>query len=176
VLPEDRKVGIKKHASEDCTQCEAGNDLHEGPHQVLLSLASVLAVAAADGVEELLRVEGDAVFEDEGGVFDVVDVVAGVAGDDDEVGVFAHGDGADVVGAVFEGGAVEGADFDGFDGREAGGDEELDLTLVAVAGEGAAVAGGVGAGEEEAAGFDEGVLHGHVVVEHLDVKGGGFGI
>ena len=50
---------------------------------------SVLAVAAAHGVEEFLGVEGYAVFEDEDGVFDVVDVFAGVAGDDDEVGVFA---------------------------------------------------------------------------------------
>ena len=47
------------------------------------------------------------------------------------------------------GGAVEGADFYGFDGGEAVGvDEELDLALVAEAGEGAAVAGGVGAAHE----------------------------
>ncbi len=100
-----------------------------------------------------MGVEGYAVFEDEDGVFDVVDVFAGVAGDDDEVGVFAGGDGADVVGAAFEGGAVEGADFDGFEGSEAGVDEELDLALIAEAGESAAVAGGVRAGEEKAAGL-----------------------
>ena len=38
-------------------------------------------------------------------------------------------------------------------------DEEFDLALVAEAGEGAAVAGGVRAGEEKAAGGDEFVLH-----------------
>ena len=57
------------------------------------------------------------------------------------------------------GGAVEGADLDGFDGGEAVGvDEEFDFALVAEAGEGAAVAGGVEAGDEEAAGGYEFVL------------------
>src|ERR1700761_1653200 len=96
---------------------------------------SVLAVAAFHGVEEFLGVKRDAVFEDEFGVFDVVDVFAGVAGDDDEVGVFADGDGADVIGAPFEGGSVEGADFYGFKWGEAGFDEELELALVGVTGE-----------------------------------------
>ena len=89
--------------------------------------------------------------------------LAGVAFDDDEVGVFAGGDGADVACAAEVGGAVEGGDLDGFDGGEAGVDEELDLALVAEAGEDAAVAGGVGAGEQEAAGGDELALEGHAV-------------
>ena len=55
----------------------------------------VLAVAAFDGVEEFGGVVADAVFEDDFDFFDVVDVGGGVAVDDDEVGVFAGGDGAD---------------------------------------------------------------------------------
>ena len=55
----------------------------------------------------------------------------------------------------------EGGDFDGLDGGEAGVDEEFDLALVSEAGEDSAVAGGVGAGEEEAAGGDEFALQSH---------------
>ena len=107
---------------------------------------SVLAVAAFDGVEEFGGVVAYAVFEDDFDFFDVVDVGGGVAVDDDEVGVLAGGDGADGCLLAEVGGSVEGGDFDGFEGGEAVGvDEEFDLALVAEAGEGAAVAGGVGA-------------------------------
>src|SRR5260370_41131245 len=55
----------------------------------------VLAVAGFDGVEEFGGVVADAVFEDDFYFFYVGDVGGGVAVDDDEVGVFAGGDGAD---------------------------------------------------------------------------------
>jgi hypothetical protein len=58
-------------------------------------LQLVLAVAAFDGVEEFGGVVAYAVFEDDFDFFDVVDVGGRVAVDDDEVGVFAGGDGAD---------------------------------------------------------------------------------
>src|SRR5438270_6377110 len=85
---------------------------------------SVLAVAAFDAFEEFGGVVAYAVFEDDFYFFYVVDVGGGVAVDDDQVCVFAWGDGAD--GGLFAhvGGSVEGADLDGFDGCEAVGIHE----------------------------------------------------
>src|SRR5258705_8557342 len=135
--------------------------------------ALVLAVAAFDGVEEFGGVVAYAVFEDDLYLFYVGDVGGGVAIDDDEVCVFAGGDRADLGLLTEVGGAVEGADLDGFDGGEAVGvDEELDLALVAEAGEGAAVAGGIGAAHGEAAGgYEVGLGFGAVLVGE-----GAFGI
>jgi len=103
-------------------------------------------------------------------------VLAGVAVDDDEVGVLAGGDAADGGGVAHVGGAVEGGDVDGFEGGETGFDEELDFALIAEAGEDAAVAGGVGAGEQETSCSDELAFEGHAVPEELSVLRGGFGV
>jgi len=121
----------------------------------MAGMVSILAIASFYRFEELRCVEAEAVFEDEDYVFYVVDPGAGVALDDDEVSVLAYCDGADLLVAAEVLRAVEGCDLDGFDGREAGLDEEFDLALVAEAGEDVAVAGGVWAGEEGAAGGDE---------------------
>src|SRR5580698_9380578 len=103
--------------------------------------SSVLAVAALDGVEEFGGVVAYSIFEYDLYVFDVGDFGAGVTFDDDEIGVFAGSDGADVGLLIKVDGSVEGGDLDGFDGSEASLDEELDLALVAVAGQNVAVAG-----------------------------------
>src|SRR5580692_10857494 len=88
----------------------------------------VLAVAAFDAFEEFGGVVAYAVFEDDFDFFYVVNVGGGVAVDDDKVGVFAGGDGADLGLLAEVGGAVEGADLYGFDGGEAVGvDEEFDF-------------------------------------------------
>lgn len=66
-----------------------------------------------------MRVVADAVLEDDLGIFDVGDVLAGVATDDDEVGVFSGRDRADGLLAAEIDGSVEGGDVNGFDGAEA---------------------------------------------------------
>src|SRR5512133_3782603 len=110
------------------------------------------------GFEQLGRVVRDAVLEDELHFANIGDPVGGVAVDDDEVGMLAGGDRADAVLLAEELRAVGRGDPDGFDGRESAFDEELDVAEIGETGEGASVAGRVGAGDEEAAGFGEGAL------------------
>ena len=66
-------------------------------------------------------------------------------------------DRSDVV-AAEEGGAVLRGDVDRFERREAAVDQELEVALIAEAGEHRAVAGRIAAGQEQAARFDEGAL------------------
>src|ERR1041384_6544061 len=115
---------------------------------------SVLAVAGFDRGEQLLGVEADAVLEHDLDVLDVLDPGRRIALDHDEVGVLADRDAADPVLAAEVDRAVERRDLDRLDRREPGLDEELDLALVAEAGDDAAVAGRVRAGDQEATGGD----------------------
>jgi hypothetical protein len=59
--------------------------------------ASVFAVAATDGVEQLGRVVPYTILEDDFDVFDVGDLLGRIAFDDNQVGVFSGGDGADLL-------------------------------------------------------------------------------
>jgi hypothetical protein len=150
----------------------AGTSESEQATATVLLCGSVLAVAAFDGVEEFGGVVAYAVFEDDFDFFNVVDVGGGVAVDDDEVGVFAGGDGADGRLLAHVGRAVQGRDFDGFEwGEAAGFNEEFNFALVSEAGEGTAVAGGIEAGDEEASGGDEFVLELGAVVVGLGTGG-----
>src|ERR1041385_1603575 len=131
------------------------------------SSCSVLSVAPPDRREELLRIEANAVLEHDLDVLDVGDPGRRVALDHDQVGVLADGDAADAVLAAEVLRAVERRDLDRLDRREPALDQELDLALVAEAGEHAAVAGRIGAGDQEAAGGDERALERHVAAQPL---------
>src|ERR1700733_8408671 len=81
---------------------------------------------ASYGADEGGGVVTDAVLEDDFGFFDVLDFLGRIAGEDDEVGGFAGFDGPDGGFLAHVACAVEGGDLDGFDGGEAGFDQQLE--------------------------------------------------
>ena len=94
----------------------------------------------------------DALLEHERHLANVIDSRRRIAVDHDEVGLLAGGDRPDERAAAEERGAVQRADFDRLERREARFDEQLERALVGVAGDHAAAARRIGADEQRAAG------------------------
>ena len=61
-------------------------------------------------------------------------------------------------------GAVQGGDLDRLDGRESGLHQQFDFALIAESGKHVAAAGGIGAGEQQSSGSDEGALQFQIVL------------
>ena len=78
-----------------------------------------------------------------------------VAVDDDQVRGLAGLDAAGLRVDLEQPGAIGGRDLDGLERSQAGLDEQFDGAPVAIAGDATAVAGRVGAGDQQAAGAEE---------------------
>src|SRR5579883_1407217 len=128
---------------------------------------SVDSRRALDGIEQLRWVVALAIFEDQLHLADVGDARGGVAVDHYQVGLLAGGHGAEMVqlAEIFR--PVGCRDLNGFERRESALHQQLDIALVGETGEGAAVAGRVGAGHEESARFDKGILESQLLLESL---------
>ena len=110
---------------------------------------------------EFRRIIANAVFEDDFGVFDVGYALRGVALDDDKIGILARLDGADGGLLALVDRAVQGRNANGLNRRKPRFDQQFDFPLIAEAGQYAAIARGVGARQQQAAGGDELTLHLH---------------
>src|SRR5438105_12675449 len=111
-----------------------------------------------DRIEQLFRVVSDAILENDLDVFDIGDVSGRITFHDDEVRILSDGNRADVIVAPEEDRTVQSGDANCLDRCEAGVDQQLDLTLIAKAGNVAADTDRIRPREQEAAGYDEGAL------------------
>ena len=89
---------------------------------------------------------------------------------------FARGDCADAVVTAEIDGAIFGCDVDGFEGSEACFDEKFDFALIAESGEDAAVSGGIGPCEEQAAGLGKGEFEIHLFAHQGSHRRSGWGL
>src|SRR5262245_25464177 len=99
---------------------------------------------AAHRLDEPGRVVADAVLEHDLDVLDVGDALRRISLHEDEVGAASLPQGAEVRLPAHEAGPVLRRDLDRLDRRESRLDQELDLALVAVTRQDAAVAGRIG--------------------------------
>src|SRR5579885_3381450 len=88
-----------------------------------------------DGFDELGGIVSDPIFENGFDVFDVVDVFRRIALDNDEIGLLAGSDRADVVEFSQILRAVGRSDMDCFDRSESRFDEQFDFALIPETGE-----------------------------------------
>lgn len=88
--------------------------------------------------------------------------------------MLARGESADAIFAAEIFGTVLRADLDGFERSEAGFDQQFNFVLIAEAWKNAAVAGGVGAGEQQASRFGESEFEIHFFAQQ-SLRGRGHG-
>ncbi len=108
------------------------------PHLSISIVRPTKPQPALHRIHELLRIEPDAALEHGFDATDIRDRRRRVAGDDDQVRLLAGGDRADARVAAEVLRAVQRADRDRFERREARFDQQLDLPLIRVAGNDAA--------------------------------------
>src|ERR1700742_2612987 len=85
-----------------------------------------------DRLRKLHGVEADAVLEDGLDVLDVIDVLRGIARDDDEISHLAGGNRTDLLALTEIQRAVLGGDMNRLHGRESCIDQQLDAALIAI--------------------------------------------
>src|SRR5262245_53144015 len=110
------------------------------------------ADAALDRRDQLRGIVRDALLEHERRLAHVLDARRRIAVDHDEIRLLSRDERPRERASAQIGRAVQGGDLDRLERREACFDEQLERALIRVAGDHAAAAGGVGAGEERAAG------------------------
>src|ERR1700744_2720005 len=96
---------------------------------------SPLTYQALHRLGQFLRVETNAVLEYELNIFDVLDVLRGIARNDHQIGRLAGGDRADLIAFAQISGAILCGDMNGLDWREACLDQQLQSPLIAIAGQ-----------------------------------------
>ena len=116
---------------------------------------------SAHGCDESLRVEPQAVLENDLDIFNVCDPRRRITVHEYEIGALALADGADLTLATEEPGAVAGPDPDGLQRREARFHQQLDLALIAEPRQHAPGAGRVRARQQQASGRSKRVLEVH---------------
>jgi len=121
--------------------------------------------AAAHRLDELRRVEPDALLEHQLDVLDVGDGLRGIALHHDQIGPLARGHRADLPLLAEEARAVPAGDGDRLDRAEPCLDQELHLALIPEPGQNSAVAGGVRPGEQQPSRADERDLEVHLLAE-----------
>src|SRR3954447_20121897 len=110
--------------------------------------------------DDLRRVEANSLLEHRLDLADIRDRRRRIAVDDHQVGLLADGNRSNAFLAAKIGRAVERADADRFERREAGFYQQPQLALIGVAGNHAAATGRIRAREQHAARFREGTFEG----------------